>query len=127
MPQFRIPEYYFGKRYKPQTRSQGDKTVTRLASDDVKSIPAELAYYDSELTSKTGFSLRKVACRAAGIQEDLIQKFLESVRIGVIPITAGKGAITGFCEAVAGINAHMGCNSFITQATDVAGLTEAGI
>ena len=99
--------------------------MTRLASDDVKSIPAELANYDSELTAKTGCSLRQVACQAAGIQEDLIQKFSESVRIGVIPITAGKGAIIGFAEAVAGINAHMGCNSFITQATDVAGLTEA--
>ena len=99
--------------------------MTRLVSDDVKSIPAELANYDSELTAKTGCSLRKVACQAVGIQEDLIQNFLESVRIGVIPITAGKGAITGFCEAVAGINAHMGCKSFITQAADVAGLTEA--
>jgi pyrrolysine biosynthesis protein PylD len=66
-----------------------------------------------------------VACQAAGIQEDLFQGLLESVRIGVIPITAGKGAITGFCEAITGINAHMGCESFITQATDVAGLTEA--
>lgn len=99
--------------------------MTRLATDDVKSIPAELANYDSELTAKTGCSLRKVACQAAGIQEDLIQKFLESVRIGVIPITAGKGAITGFCEAVTGIVSHMGCKSFITQATDVAGLAEA--
>jgi pyrrolysine biosynthesis protein PylD len=95
-----------------------------LATDDVKSIPAELANYDAELTAKTGCSLKKVACQAAGIQEDLIQKFLESLRIGVIPITAGKGAITGFCEAVAGINAHMGCKSFITQAADVAGLIE---
>jgi pyrrolysine biosynthesis protein PylD len=125
MPQFRIPEYYYGKRYKPQTRSQGDKTMTRLATADVKSIPAELANYDSELTAKTGCSLRKVACQAADIQEDLIQQFLESVRIGVIPITTGKGAITGFCEAVAGINSHMGCKSFITQAADVAGLIEA--
>ncbi len=99
--------------------------MTRLATDDVKSIPAELADYDSELTAKTGFSLRKVACRAAGIQEDLIQRFLESVRIGVIPITAGEGTITGFCEAVVGINSYMGCKTFITQAADVAGLAEA--
>ena len=99
--------------------------MTRLAAEDVTSIPAELADYDSELTAKTGCSLREVACRATGIQEELIQGPLESIRIGVVPITAGKGAITGFCEAVAGISAHMGCKSFITKATDVAGLTEA--
>jgi pyrrolysine biosynthesis protein PylD len=96
-----------------------------LVTSDVKLIPAELSYYDSELTAKTGCSLREVACRAAGIQEDLIQGSLEGIGIGVVPITAGKGAITGFCEAVAGIGAHMGCKSFITQATDVAGLAEA--
>jgi pyrrolysine biosynthesis protein PylD len=99
--------------------------VTRLAAEDVTSIPAELADYDSELTAKTGCSLREVACWATGIQEELIQGSLESIRIGVVPITAGRGTITGFCEAVAGISAHMGCRSFITQATDVAGLTEA--
>ena len=99
--------------------------MTRLATDDVKSISAELANYDSELTAKTGCSLRKLACRAAGIPEDLIRALLEKIKIGVIPITAGKGMITGFCEAVAGINAHMGCTSFIAQATDVAGLAEA--
>jgi pyrrolysine biosynthesis protein PylD len=99
--------------------------VTRLATDDVESISAELANYDSELTAKTGYSLRGVACLATGVQEEEIKDSLKTVLIGVIPITAGKGAITGFCEAVAAINAHMGCKSFITQAPDVAGLTEA--
>lgn len=99
--------------------------MTRLVTDDVKSISAELADYDAELATKTGSSLREVACRAAGIQENRIRKFLQGVSIGVIPVTAGKGKITGFCEAVTGINAYLGCNSFITRATDVAGLTEA--
>jgi pyrrolysine biosynthesis protein PylD len=99
--------------------------VTRLATDDVKSIPAELSEYDTELTAKTGYSLRGVACLAAGVPEDEIKDHLQHARIGVIPITVGEGVIAGFCEAVAGINAHMGCKTFITRATDVAGLTEA--
>ena len=99
--------------------------MTRLAAEDVISIPAELTPYDAQLVTKTGCSLRKLACRAAGIQEDLVQGPLENVRIGVVPITVGKGTITGFCEAVAGISAHMGCKSFVTRATDVAGLSEA--
>jgi len=99
--------------------------VTRLATDDVKSISAELADYDSELTAKTGCSLRGVACLAAGVQEEEIKDSLKNARIGVIPITGGEGVIAGFCDAVAGIVSHMGCKSFITQATDVAGLAEA--
>jgi pyrrolysine biosynthesis protein PylD len=99
--------------------------VTRLATDDVKTIPAELSEYDAELTAKTGYSLRGIACLAAGIQEKEIEAHLKTALIGVIPVTAGKGTITGFCEAVASINSHIGCKSFITQATDVAGLTEA--
>jgi len=99
--------------------------VTRLVSDDVKSIPAGLAHYDSELTAKTGCSLRGVACLAAGMPEEEIKDSLKNALIGMIPITGGKGVIAGFCEAVAGIVSHMGCKSFITRATDVAGLTEA--
>lgn len=99
--------------------------MTRLATDDVKSISAQLADYDSELTAKTGCSLRGVACMAAGVQEKEIKDSLKNARIGVIPITGGEGVIAGFCDAVAGIVSHMGCKSFITQATDVAGLAEA--
>lgn len=99
--------------------------MTRLATDDVRSIPAELADYDSGLTAKTGCSLRGIACLAAGVQEEEIKDSLKNARIGVIPITGGKGVITGFCDAVAGIVAHMGCKTVITQATDVAGLAEA--
>jgi pyrrolysine biosynthesis protein PylD len=99
--------------------------VTRLATDDVKSIPAELADYDLELTVKTGCSLRGVACLAAGVQEEEIKDSLKNALIGVIPITGGEGVIAGFCDAVAGIVSHMGCKTFITQATDVAGLAEA--
>ena len=99
--------------------------MTRLATDDVKSIPAELADYDSELTAKTGYSLRGVACLAAGVQEEEIKDSLKNALIGVIPISGGEGVIAGFCDAVAGIVSHMGCKTFITQATDVAGLAEA--
>jgi pyrrolysine biosynthesis protein PylD len=99
--------------------------VTRLASDDVKSIPAELDHYDSELTAKTGCSLRGIACLAADLQKEEIKDSLKNALVGVIPITAGEGVIAGFCDAVAGIVSHMGCKTFITQTTDVTGLTEA--
>jgi pyrrolysine biosynthesis protein PylD len=99
--------------------------VTRLATDDVKSIPAELSEYDTELAAKTGYSLRGVACLAAGIPEEEIKDSLKNALIAVIPITCGEGVIAGFCGAVAGIASHMGCKTLITQAPDVAGLAEA--
>jgi pyrrolysine biosynthesis protein PylD len=99
--------------------------VTRLATDDVKSISAELSEYDAELAAKTGHSLRGVACLAAGLQEDKIKNRLKDARIAVIPITVGAGVIAGFCDAVASIVSHLGCETFITLATDVAGLAEA--
>ncbi|UCH19632.1 MAG: 3-methylornithyl-N6-L-lysine dehydrogenase PylD [Deltaproteobacteria bacterium] len=99
--------------------------MTRLKTEDVKSIPADLTDYDSELIAKTGCTLSGIACRAAKIPEADIQKSLETVFIGVIPVTSGEGVISGFCEAVASIISHLGCQTFITQATDVAGIAEA--
>ena len=99
--------------------------MTRLTAHDVELISAKLFQYDTELISKTGHPLRGIACLAAGVQEDEIKKHLKKVRVGVIPITVGEGVIAGFCEAVAGIVSHLGCETFITQTTDVAGLAEA--
>lgn len=99
--------------------------MTRLTTKNMGSLPADLAGYDSALKAKTGCSLRKVACQAAGIQADAVQNAFDSVWIGVIPVTSGKGVIMGFCDAVASIVSYMGCNTFITQAADVAGLAEA--
>jgi pyrrolysine biosynthesis protein PylD len=99
--------------------------VTRLRTEDITHIAARLAEYDKELISKTGFSLRAIACHAADVQEYDIKNLLKDVVVGVIPITSGKGAIGGFCSAVKSIVSHIGCQTFIPQATDVAGLAEA--
>ena len=99
--------------------------MTRLTPDDITSIADELQTYDKELVTKTGCSLRGIACQAAGITESELKKVSADVRVGVIPITFGQGVIKGFSEAVAGIVAHMGCRAFVTQAVDVAGFAEA--
>ena len=99
--------------------------MTRLTTHDVDSISARLFEYDTELTSKTGHRLRGIACLAAGVPEDEIKNHLKKARIGVIPITVGEGVIAGFCEAIAGIVSHLGCETFITRTPDVAGLVEA--
>jgi len=99
--------------------------MTRLKSDDIISIAAGMAQYDAELAAKTGFTLRGIACCAAGISEDDLEPVLDIVRVGVIPITSGEGIIGGFGDAVKAIVSHLGCRCFITQAADVSGLVEA--
>ena len=99
--------------------------MTRLRTDDIKHITSRLSEYDSELMLKTGCSLRGLACRTAGIEENEIDNRLKNVRVGVIPITSGKGIISGFCEAVKSIVAHIGCDAFIPKTPDAAGLAEA--
>ena len=99
--------------------------MTRLKTDDIINIPAGMADYDAELAAKTGFSLREIACGAAGIGEDEILPVLNNILVGVIPISSGEGIIGGFCEAVKAIASYLGCRTFITQAADVAGLVEA--
>ncbi len=99
--------------------------MTRLRTDDIKHITGRLSEYDTELELKTGCTLRGLACRVAGIEENDIDNKLKNVRVGVIPITSGNGIINGFCEAVKSIVTHIGCNAFIAKTSDVAGLAEA--
>jgi pyrrolysine biosynthesis protein PylD len=99
--------------------------VTRLKTNDIQYIGALLSDYDTELIKKTGCSLRAIACRAANIQESEFEKMSGDLLVGIIPITFGQGIIRGFCNAVKSIVSHIGCRTFITQATDVAGLAEA--
>lgn len=113
------------KRKKPAKYHLRKPVVTRLRTEDIVHIAAQLADYDKELIAKTGFSLRGIACHAADVKEDDIKNLLKDIVVGVIPITSGKGVIGGFCNAVKSIVSHLGCRTFIPQATDVAGLAEA--
>ena len=99
--------------------------MTRLTTNDIRQISAQLKDYDTELIKKTGCSLRGIACRAAGFQESDFEKISGDLLVGIIPLTFGQGIIGGFCDTVAHIASHIGCSAFVTQAADVAGLAEA--
>jgi pyrrolysine biosynthesis protein PylD len=98
--------------------------LTRLRANDLRSIPSALTDYDLELLRKTGATLKQIACQAVGVDEEICQD-VERYRIGVIPITAGRGILKGFTGAVQAIAKHLGFQSFITEKTDVSGLGEA--
>ena len=99
--------------------------MTRLITNDISDIAANLKNYDRELVARTGYTLSGIACRAAEIDEAEIKNLLPEIRVGVIPITSGEGIIGGFADAVLNILLHMGANAFITRTTDVAGIAEA--
>jgi len=99
--------------------------VTRLLAEDIGNVTNRLSVYDQELVTRTGCTLRGLACRAAGVSETAVEKILENLQVGVVPVTSGQGIIKGFCETVAGIGTHLGCSTFVTCASDAAGLAEA--
>jgi pyrrolysine biosynthesis protein PylD len=99
--------------------------VTRLTTADIRTIADDLADYDADLVARTGHSLRGIACRAAGISDAQFDKTVGNLVVAVVPVTSGEGLIGKFCDAVKSISCHLGADTFITRATDVAGLAEA--
>jgi len=99
--------------------------VTRLRSIDICDITSNLKSYDDELKTKTGQTLRQLACHAVGIGETAASPVITACGVQVIPMTCGQGVIGGFSETISKIAVHLGFNSKVTSATDVVGLAEA--
>ena len=99
--------------------------MTRLVSEQVAGIGSDLDQYDQDLIRKTGLNLRRIAARAAGINEGPALEALSRCRVAVVPVTAGQGVISGFSAAVHGIVSHLGADSRVVPESDVAGLAGA--
>jgi len=97
--------------------------MTRLTDDMVKDIIRSLDSANEMLIYLTGMDTVELACDAVGITPDMID--LEGIRVGIVPVTSGKGIITKFSESVAEIVRRLGMEAFITEAADVTGLAEA--
>ena len=70
--------------------------MTRLEPADISGLDRDLKRFDGEVLAKTGRSLRQIACRAAGTEEERILRVMEDTTVGVVPVTAGEGIISGF-------------------------------
>jgi pyrrolysine biosynthesis protein PylD len=99
--------------------------VTRLKPNDLASLGQGLDLYERELQAKTGRTLRQIACRAAGIDEEQILKGIRNTTVGVVSMTVGKGILHGFAEAVRDIIHHLGYKAFVPRLADVVGLAGA--
>ena len=99
--------------------------MTRLITTDISGIASNLKKYDAELTTRTGHTLSFIACSAVEVDYAQVRDLLRKIRVAMVPITSGEGIIGGFTDAVLSILLHMGTNAFVTQAPDVAGISEA--
>ncbi|MCF8067415.1 MAG: 3-methylornithyl-N6-L-lysine dehydrogenase PylD [Desulfobacterales bacterium] len=99
--------------------------MTRLRTEDISDISDDLDGYDICLSARTGRALLGIACHVAGVSEKEIGALISTTKVGIVPITSGKGIISGFTETVESIVKHLGFNTFITKSKDMAGIAEA--
>lgn len=99
--------------------------MTRLQARDVAAVARDLDAYDRDLESRTGLTLRGIACRSAGIDErEFVRRSVRS-RAAVVSLTCGAGIIAGFADSLQRILSHLGLPATVTAEPDVAGLAAA--
>lgn len=89
----------------------------------IKKVPYASVERDRALISSIGTDMRGLAYEAVGVIPDSMP--LEDYSTAVVPVTSGQGVTQGFTESVCSILQHLGMKSFITQRTDIAGLSDA--
>ncbi len=99
--------------------------MTRLTEEWICAIKDNLTEWEKELESKTNLSALNLAALGAGVSRGRVKSASWRIKVAVVPITVGQGIIGTFAENVAAIINHFGFESFITEATDVAGFHEA--
>lgn len=97
--------------------------MTRLSAHHVSDPERRLRQLDRGLLEVAGLDLRALALRAAG-QAPAGDPFA-GARVAAVPVTSGEGLITGFCQGVAAILQHLGCDALVTEGVDMRGIQEA--
>ncbi len=95
--------------------------MTRLTQSYLSSI--DLRQYDLELQRKVGKTLAQLTMEMSGLPLPL--EDLQGESVAVVPVTAGKGLISGFSDAVSAVIKHLGLKTKVTSNTDIAGIGEA--
>ncbi|MDY0293556.1 MAG: 3-methylornithyl-N6-L-lysine dehydrogenase PylD [Candidatus Methanomethylophilaceae archaeon] len=94
--------------------------MPRLKEEDVNEVRRSLESLDLRLSDLIGTDLRGLAFRTAGSRPALA-----GISAAVVPVTSGKGTISGFSDSVSAVLSHLGMDSLVTAATDVDGFSEA--
>lgn len=98
--------------------------MTRLRPLDVADIPAALPQLEAGLRAATGEDYLGLAAACAGITRRAVTARIRLQAAAVVPVSAGRGIIQGFSEAVAAVLRHMGFRVWHTS-PDVTGFGEA--
>jgi pyrrolysine biosynthesis protein PylD len=108
--------------------------MTRLITEWLDTHCEEMEVYGASVKSLTGLTPPALAARSAarmardypsaarrlsGVGE------LDSVRVGVVRVTAGLGVIGGFTESLAALAAWLGAEVIVPEETDVSGYYKA--
>jgi 3-methylornithyl-N6-L-lysine dehydrogenase len=97
--------------------------MTRLTTEDVKTLIDRLSEFEAGLKDVTGLGLRELAMGAVAHPPVCVP--LYGARVAAVPITSGEGVIGGFSDCVAAILRHLGCDAWVTAQPDVRGIQEA--
>lgn len=98
--------------------------MTRLTPADVAGQLTRLRRLEEMLSEVAKLDLRTLALRASGrspVEDDLFV----GARCAAIPVSRGSGIIAGFSRGVADVLSHLGCDAWVTERADMAGLREA--
>jgi pyrrolysine biosynthesis protein PylD len=97
--------------------------MTRLTAKLIKDVPSNVSHLDDELEKRINMSMREFACHVMNVNENDID--FERYLVAIVPVTSGKGVISGFSASVAAAVHALGMRSFVTRSPDVAGISEA--
>ena len=95
-----------------------------MRSNEIDSIPSTMKVSDRAFEMKIGAGIAEVAAHAAGFSGSRATAFDRS-EAKVVPMTSGKGVISGFAQAVAAILSHLGLKAEVASKNDVGGISEA--
>jgi pyrrolysine biosynthesis protein PylD len=97
--------------------------MTRLTADIIKDVPSKVSDLDAELERTIKMDMRSFACHAVGV--DINGVDFGNCSVAIVPVTSGKGVISGFSASVAAAVSTLGMRSFVTGSCDVSGISEA--
>lgn len=97
--------------------------MTRLTTQDVKALSGRLGEFEAGLRELSGLGLRELAMSTVAHPPVCVP--LYGAHVAAVPITSGEGVIGGFCDCVAAILRHLGCEAWVTAQADVRGIQEA--
>ncbi len=99
--------------------------MTRLNEEWVSEMQSDVMKLQQRLVNVCGLDYIALSIKANGVPANKFVKATNTVKIAAVPITKGKGVISGFCQSLCTILSILGFETFVTENTDYQGFKEA--